>query len=126
VLKMFCGGGLALASLSFVLVYLATDHTVAMSILIFSCLALGMCAPNLWTMTQILAGPQTAGRWAGLENFCGNIAGILAPILAGFILERTGQFFWAFAITSAVTLTGAASYFFLVAQVVPVRWAQHQ
>ena len=94
-----------------------------MAILIFSCIALGMCAPNLWTMTQILAGPQTAGRWAGLENFCGNIAGIVAPILAGFILERTGQFFWAFAITSAVTLAGAASYFFLVAQVVPVRWA---
>jgi MFS transporter, ACS family, D-galactonate transporter len=122
VLKMFCGGGLALASLSFVLVYLATDHTVAMSILIFSCLALGMCAPNLWTMTQILAGPQTAGRWAGLENFCGNLAGILAPIVVGFILDRTGQFFWAFAITSAVTLLGAASYVFLVGAVVPVQW----
>jgi MFS transporter, ACS family, D-galactonate transporter len=126
VLKTFCGGGLALASISFVLVSVTANHTVAMAILIFSCVALGMCAPNLWTMTQILAGPQTAGRWAGLENFCGNIAGILAPILAGFILQRTGQFFWAFAITSAVTLTGAASYFFLVAQVVPVRWATEQ
>jgi MFS transporter, ACS family, D-galactonate transporter len=123
VLKTFCGGGLALASVSFVLVSLTVNHTLAMAILIFCCVALGMCAPNLWTMTQILAGPQTAGRWAGLENFCGNIAGIVAPILAGFILERTGQFFWAFAITSAVTLAGAASYIFLVAQVVPVRWA---
>jgi MFS transporter, ACS family, D-galactonate transporter len=122
VLKVFCGGGLALASLSFVLVYLAADHVLAMSILIFSCLALGMCAPNLWTMTQILAGPQTAGRWAGLENFCGNLAGILAPIIVGVILDRTGQFFWAFAITSMVTLLGAASYFFVVGAVVPVRW----
>jgi MFS transporter, ACS family, D-galactonate transporter len=126
VLKTFCGGGLALSSVSFVLVSVTANQTIAMAILIFSCVALGMCAPNLWTMTQILAGPQTAGRWAGLENFCGNIAGILAPILAGFILQRTGQLFWAFAITGAVTLTGAASYIFLVAQVVPVRWLQHQ
>jgi MFS transporter, ACS family, D-galactonate transporter len=122
VLKIFCGGGLALAAISFVLVYLTADHILAMSILIFSCVALGMCAPNLWTMTQILAGPQTAGRWAGLENFCGNLAGILAPIVVGVILERTGEFFWAFAITSAVTLLGAASYFFLVGPVVPVQW----
>jgi MFS transporter, ACS family, D-galactonate transporter len=126
VLKTFCGGGLALSSVSFVLVFLTADHTIAMTILIFSCIALGMCAPNLWTMTQILAGPQTAGRWAGLENFCGNLAGILAPIIAGFTLERTGQFFWAFAITGIVTLAGAGCYFFVVAQVVPVRWAEHQ
>ena len=71
VLKAFCGGGIAIASISFIVVFLVADHTLSMAILIFSCVALGMCAPNLWTMTQILAGPQTAGRWAGLQNFCG-------------------------------------------------------
>jgi ACS family D-galactonate transporter-like MFS transporter len=124
VLKTLCGGGLALASVSFVTVFLAADHTLAMAILIFSCVALGMCSPNLWTMTQILAGPQTAGKWAGLENFCGNLAGIVAPIIVGIILERTGQFFWAFAITGVVTLLGAASYIFLVGQVEPVEWLE--
>jgi ACS family D-galactonate transporter-like MFS transporter len=122
VLKTFCGAGLAIASISFVVVFLVADHTVAMAILIFSCMALGMCSPNLWTMTQILAGPQTTGRWTGLENFCGNIAGIVAPIVVGFILDRTGQFFWAFAITGAVTFFGSASYIFLVGQVTPTEW----
>jgi MFS transporter, ACS family, D-galactonate transporter len=122
VLKAFCGGGIAIASISFVVVFLVADHTLAMAILIFSCVALGMCAPNLWTMTQILAGPQTAGRWAGLQNFCGNLAGIVAPIIVGVILQRTGQFFWAFVLTGAVTLLGAASYVFLVDRVVPVQW----
>jgi MFS transporter, ACS family, D-galactonate transporter len=124
VLKTLCGSGLALASVSFVTVFLVADHTIAMAILIFSCVALGMCSPNLWTMTQILAGPQTAGKWAGLENFCGNIAGIVAPIVVGVILQRTGQFFWAFAITSAVTLLGAASYVFLVGTVEPIQWRE--
>ena len=122
VLKTFCGTGLALASISFVIVFLISDHTVAMAVLIFSCGALGMCSPNLWTMTQILAGPQTAGKWAGLENFCGNLAGIVAPLVAGIILERTGEFFWAFAITGAVALLGAASYVFLVGPVEPIKW----
>jgi MFS transporter, ACS family, D-galactonate transporter len=124
VLKTLCGGGLALASVSFVVVFLVADHTMAMAVLIFSCVALGMCSPNLWTMTQILAGPQTAGKWAGLENFCGNVAGIVAPIIVGIILERTGQFFWAFAMTGAVTLLGAAAYIFLVGTVEPVKWRE--
>jgi ACS family D-galactonate transporter-like MFS transporter len=122
VLKTFCGAGLAIASISFVVVFLVADHTLAMAILIFSCIALGMCSPNLWTMTQILAGPQTTGRWTGLENFCGNLAGIIAPVVVGRILDRTGQFFWAFAITGVVTLLGSASYFFLVGPVVPIEW----
>jgi ACS family D-galactonate transporter-like MFS transporter len=105
-----------------VIVFLVANHTIAMAILIFSCISLGMCSPNLWTMTQILAGPQTAGKWAGLENFCGNLAGIIAPIAVGVILQRTGEFFWAFAITGAVTLLGAASYIFLVGQVEPIKW----
>jgi MFS transporter, ACS family, D-galactonate transporter len=88
-------------------------------------MALGMCSANLWTMTQILAGPQTAGKWAGLENFCGNLAGIIAPIVVGFVLQRTGQFFWAFAITSTITMLGAASYIFLVARVEPVSWQEN-
>ena len=125
ILKTLCGGGLALASISFVIVFLIANHTVAMAILIFSCISLGMCSPNLWTMTQILAGPQTAGKWAGLENFCGNLAGIIAPIAVGVILQRTGEFFWAFAITGAVTLLGAASYIFLVGEVEPVKWSRH-
>jgi ACS family D-galactonate transporter-like MFS transporter len=122
VLKTFCGGGVALASVSFVTVFLVADQTIAMAILIFSCMALGMCSPNLWTMTQILAGPQTAGKWAGLENFCGNLAGILAPIVVGQILQRTGEFFWAFAVTGVVTLLGAAAYIFLVDRVEPIVW----
>jgi len=126
VLKVLCGGGLGIAGLSFVLVFLVANQTIAMLILIFSCMALGLCSPNLWTMTQILAGPGTSGKWTGLENFCGNLAGISAPIVAGYVVERTGSFFWAFAITSVIALLGAASYFFVVGQVVPVAWSSHK
>ncbi|MBV9885349.1 MAG: MFS transporter [Acidobacteria bacterium] len=122
VLKAFCGGGLALSATAFFAVFLIPDHSIAMAALFFSCAALGLGAANLWTMTQILAGPQTAGRWAGLQNFCGNIAGMVAPALVGIIVERTGGFFWAFAMTSTVSLLGAFAYIFVVDRVEPVRW----
>jgi ACS family D-galactonate transporter-like MFS transporter len=123
-LKAFCGGGLALSASAFFAVFLIPDHTIAMVALFFSCASLGLGAANLWTMTQILAGPQTAGRWTGLQNFCGNIAGMVAPALVGIIVERTGGFFWAFAMTSAVSLLGAAGYIFVVDRVQPVQWAE--
>jgi MFS transporter, ACS family, D-galactonate transporter len=122
VLKAFCGGGLALSASAFFAVFLIHDHTIAMAALIVSCASLGLGAANLWTMTQILAGSQTAGRWTGLQNFCGNIAGMVAPLLVGLILEYTGEFFWAFAMTSAVSLLGAAGYIFVVDRVEPVQW----
>ncbi|HEX3121100.1 MAG TPA: MFS transporter [Candidatus Acidoferrum sp.] len=122
VLKSFCGGGLALSALAFFAVFLIHDHTIAMAALMLSCVALGLGAANLWTMTQILAGSQTAGRWTGLQNFCGNIAGMVAPLLVGLILQYTGGFFWAFAMTSAVSLLGAAGYIFVVDRVEPVQW----
>jgi MFS transporter, ACS family, D-galactonate transporter len=123
VLKAFCGGGLALSASAFFAVFLIRDHTIAMAALILSCASLGLGAANLWTMTQILAGSQTAGRWTGLQNFCGNIAGMVAPLLVGLILEYTGEFFWAFAMTSGVSLLGAAGYIFVVDRVEPVAWA---
>jgi MFS transporter, ACS family, D-galactonate transporter len=124
VLKSFCGGGLALSATAFFAVFLIRDHTIAMAALIFSCASLGLGAANLWTMTQILAGPQTAGRWAGFQNFCGNFAGVIGPMLVGVIVDRTGGFFWAFAMTSAVSLLGAAGYIFVVDRVEPIKWAE--
>lgn len=46
-------------------------------------------------MTQTMAGPQMVGRWTGVQNFVGSFAGALAPWLAGFLLDRTGHFYWA-------------------------------
>ena len=79
-------------------------------------------ASNTWAITQTLAGPQAAGRWTGFQNCIGNLAGVAAPALTGFVLERTGHFYWAFAILTAVALTGTASWVFLVGPVEPVVW----
>ena len=85
--------------------------------------SLGMCSSNVWAITQTLAGPRAAGRWTGIENFVGNLGGAVAPALTGFVLGRTGHYFWAFAITAVVSLLGALSWAFWIGRVEPVVWA---
>jgi MFS family permease len=116
--KTVVGGGLALAG-TFVGLAGVGGSVVA---LILGVLFFGVASSNIWAITQTLAGPQAAGRWTGLQNFVGNLAGVVAPAVTGFVLDRTGQFYWSFAIVTAVAFTGAASFIFLVGPVAPVIW----
>jgi ACS family D-galactonate transporter-like MFS transporter len=120
--KTFTGGGLALAGLFIGLAEFSSTNA-CMAALILGVMSFGALSSNVWAITQTLAGPVAAGRWTGFQNFVGNLAGIVAPWLTGFVLERTGHFSWAFVIMTAVALSGAASWFFVVGPVEPVIWA---
>jgi MFS transporter, ACS family, D-galactonate transporter len=97
------------------------------SVMAVICLSLaaagyGICTSNLWAITQTLAGTKAAGRWTGVQNFLGNMAGIAAPQLTGLVVDRTGHFFWAFAIAAAVALLGVLFWLVVVGPVEPVKW----
>lgn len=119
--KTFTGGGLAFAG---ILVGLAGagGPLYCVAALILGVIFFGVYSSNIWAITQTLAGPQAAGRWTGFQNFVGNLAGVVAPALTGFVLDRTGHFYWAFAILTGVALTGTASWIFLVGPVEQVTW----
>lgn len=85
---------------------------------------LGMAGCNTWAVTQTLAGPAASGRWTGVQNFIGNFAGWIAPMLTGYLLDRTGRYEWPFFITAAVAWVGAASWGLIVGPVEPVNWEQ--
>jgi MFS transporter, ACS family, D-galactonate transporter len=121
--KTFTTAGLAIASCScLAVVAFASDERLAVFFLFATCAAAGLCTSNLWSITQTIAGPLAAGKWTGFQNCVGNFAGIVSPALTGFVVQRTGHFFWAFAATSAVLLAGALSWAFVVGRVEPVQW----
>lgn len=121
--KTFTALGLALGSIfCFAVVVFAFDERLATLFLFLTCAGAGLCTSNLWAITQTLAGPRAAGKWTGLQNFVGNFAGIVSPALTGFVVDRTGHFFWAFAVTAGVLLGGAVSWAFVVGSVEPVQW----
>ena len=122
--KTFTGAGPTIAA-SILLVGVVANHTAAMAILMLTCIGLGMCTSNLWAVTQTLAGPTTSGKWTGLQNFLGNLAGWITPALIGLIVQRTGSFFYVFVITSVVTVLGAVSWIFVVGPIKPIQWTAH-
>jgi MFS family permease len=87
-------------------------------------ICLGINGANCWAVTQTLAGPQVSGRWAGLQNFIGNFGGASAPALTGYILGRTGAFYWPFLLAAIFALIGAALWVFAVGRIEPVDWNQ--
>jgi MFS transporter, ACS family, D-galactonate transporter len=120
--KGFTSVGMAGAAI-FVLPCVLAGPRLTTVMVVLVAASLGVCSSNVWAITQTLAGPRAAGRWTGIENFVGNLGGAVAPALTGFVLGRTGHYFWAFAITAAVSLLGALSWAFWIGRVEPVVWA---
>ncbi|MBS1859093.1 MAG: MFS transporter [Acidobacteria bacterium] len=105
--KTFAGTGLALSTIILPVV-LARDERTAMALLFAACVAFGIYTPTIFAMTQTLAGPLAAGKWTGLQNGFANLAGVAAPVLTGWIVQVTGQFYLAFLLAAAIALAGAA------------------
>jgi len=59
----------------------------------------------------------------GLQNFVGNLAGILAPIVTGWIVDRTGSFVGAFAVAAAICVLGMAIWGLVVRRIEAIRWS---
>jgi MFS transporter, ACS family, D-galactonate transporter len=113
--------GLAFAT-AVVCVVFVHSSAGAMAILMFSCLSYGIFASSHWAITQTIAGPSAVGKWSGLQNCLANMAGVAAPAVTGLVVKHTGHFFWAFAVSAGVVLTGAAVYAFLLGPVEPIVW----
>ena len=82
----------------------------------------GMQSAPLGAISQTIGGPRAAGQWMGVQNLCANMAGVLAPLITGYVVESTGQFLWAFLIAAAVTLTGVFAFGVVVQRVEPIGW----
>ena len=84
--------------------------------------AYGFNISNVWVIPQILAGPRATGRWTGLQNFIGNIAGISAPVITGLLVQHTGTFLYAFLLAGLMSVLGAVSWIFLLGPLERTKW----
>lgn len=84
----------------------------------------GMTASNCYATGQTLAGPCAAGKFVGFQNFVGNIAGIIAPALTGYLVDTTGGYSAAFAVAAATSVAGAYFWGILAGRIEPVAWTR--
>ena len=83
----------------------------------------GIQSPGVYAIPQIIAGPSATGRWVGVQNTCGNMAGIIAPALTGWLVDTSGGFGSAFALASAVNVLGLIGWVFMLPRIAPHDWA---
>jgi MFS family permease len=85
----------------------------------------GLNSPSVGALTQRFAGPLATGRWMGLQNAVSNTAGVLAPAVTGWLVERNGgHYTLALWVTGGVALLGLVAWFFVVPVVEPVDWSR--
>jgi len=84
----------------------------------------GLSTPTMFAMTGTLAGPRAAGRWAGAQNVAGQLAGIIAPIVTGLIVDRTGAFSWAFVVSAASAILALVAWGVVIRRVETVQWPE--
>lgn len=82
----------------------------------------GCSYPGLFAIPQTFAGPEATGRWVGVQNACGNVAGMIAPVVTGLLVDRTGGFDAAFAVAAVVSALGFAGWVWVLPHIAPIDW----
>jgi MFS family permease len=87
-------------------------------------IVLGLSSPGVFAIAQILAGPTATGRWVGIQNACGNVAGLLAPAITGVLVQVSGRYEVAFAVAALVNVLGLVGWLGVLPKVKPIDWAR--
>jgi len=112
--KSFVCVGLIVSSVLFLISAGTPASTPSVLLLLAGSACFGLSSPHGPAIIQTLAGQQLAGTWTGWVLFVANFAGIVAPAATGFVVDRSGHFFWAFALAAGFAWFGAAAYLWIV------------
>jgi len=85
------------------------DPRIVLVCLTISISGLAMASPVVWSLPALLA-PKSAGRVGGIMNFSNQVAGIVAPIVTGYISALTHSFAMAFIVAAVVLAFGIVAY----------------
>ena len=86
---------------------------VAVALIIGGCLV-GLATGNLLVILQNNAPAGSVGLWTGVYNFVGNIAGILSPIITGFLIAKSGSYTPPFVLAATLIALGPIALWAIV------------
>lgn len=113
VLGMVCGLGILGA---------ADAHTAPRALLWISLSIGGLsaAAPVGWSIPSLIAPRGSTGSVGGIINFFSQLSAITAPVVTGYLVHATHEYFWAFALGAIYLLVGIAGYVVLLGKIEPV------
>ena len=107
--------GLLMASSIISANWLSSDTAVIL-VMSFAFFGQGMVGLG-WTLISDMAPKGLGGLTGGVFNFCANLAGILTPLVIGFIVAAFGNFFYALVYIGGAALLGVVAYVFILGDV---------
>jgi MFS transporter, ACS family, D-galactonate transporter len=84
---------------------------------------LAAAAPVAWSLPSFIARRPDVGKVGGIINFSGQVSGIVASILTGYLVSGHHSYASAFAVAAAYLAVGIAGYLFLLGRIEQPRLA---
>jgi MFS transporter, ACS family, D-galactonate transporter len=94
-----------------------TNATIAIVWISLALGGLAFSAPIAWSIPALIAPRGTVGTVGSIMNFLGNISGIVAPIVAGYIFDTTGSFLLNFVVAAIILVVGILCYIFMLGKI---------
>ena len=92
----------------------ASSLNVALFFAVLSLSGLGLATANYWALTQTLIPGGAIGRIVGIQNCAASVAGIVSPILTGWMVDATGAYNAPMQMVAFFLVVGVCVYLFLV------------
>lgn len=93
-----------------------SNNTIVIVIMSIAFFGQGMVGLG-WTLISDIAPKNMAGLTGGIFNFCANMASIITPLIIGFIIAGTGNFFYALIYIGLTALIGLVAYIFIIGDI---------
>ena len=116
---------MALAHLGFAGCMLAMawgEKPLALGAMFFFQFLCGGQSPGVYAIPQILGGARATGRWVGIQNSAGALAGIVAPAATGFIIAGTHHFTAAFLLAAGMSFLGLIGWLWMLPTLRELDW----
>ncbi len=101
-----CGANIV-AGIAIYFTYHASPEMI-MTIMTFAGLLIGVAFGAIWGLPMTVMPKEVMGVASGFINMAGQIAGFIAPLLLGFLIQSTGNYYVAFMVLSGSPLIAAA------------------
>jgi MFS family permease len=92
----------------------AGSNVIVLTLISVSMFLTYVASSASWATVPVAAPSHSTASLGSIQNFGGYIGGALAPMLTGFIVQRTGNFSRALLLNAAITFVAAILYLLLV------------
>jgi MFS family permease len=97
-------------------------ETLTLTGLFMAAAGVGGNAPMMYAIGQTLAGPRASGKWMSVQNALGNCAGMIAPLVTGWLVDVTGAFTSAFGLAAGASVGAAIGFGLIIRKVRTLEW----